>query len=306
MQVKVYLFEGEVVRGGEHHHSVVHGVLLLLLRLKRLHIQTLKKDTESSISLRSAIDQLLINMKLIPNKSTNSCYHGDSTVCVCVCVSVSVYSYSRWHSHTVLSLQPAPSSCSSSSSNTSSPGSPSAGETWASTLRRRRKSWERWKRRTWSRKSKRRYMRRRRSNISHVITALITGSTSHVTMETPTAQWHHWHQQGLLTDMKLKKFQDFVSYFMSDFKSGSKILVIYFFLKPPKLNIEQDWRKHGNGQTYQQQRDSKLSVFRHIRQLWTPGQRHCIQLCIHIRAVTFYLKFRYLFKRGMKNSFDLL
>lgn len=33
----VYLFESEVVRGGEHHHRVVHRVLFLLLRLESFH-----------------------------------------------------------------------------------------------------------------------------------------------------------------------------------------------------------------------------------------------------------------------------
>lgn len=37
----VYLFEGEVVRGGEHHHRVVHRILLLLLGLKWLHVHRL-------------------------------------------------------------------------------------------------------------------------------------------------------------------------------------------------------------------------------------------------------------------------
>lgn len=33
----VYLFKSEVVRGGEHHHRVVHRVLFLLLWLESFH-----------------------------------------------------------------------------------------------------------------------------------------------------------------------------------------------------------------------------------------------------------------------------
>lgn len=56
----VYLFEGEMVRGGEHHHRVVHRILLLLLGLKWLHVHRLKDiQTHRSISPLSVPDQRL-------------------------------------------------------------------------------------------------------------------------------------------------------------------------------------------------------------------------------------------------------